>query len=159
MRYVYLAGPIGGCSESEAKDWREYVSKEISWTSEIHKTNIQGISPLRCEPVIDGKYKSSSYDDPKFGSSKAIKAKNLFDTKNTDMVLCYLPSPPEGGNYSLGTVAELAWAHALGKPTILVSKDKFILDHPVLDGCADWKLDNLDEAIELIKGILGDYAR
>ena len=43
-KYVYLAGPIAGCTEEEATEWREYVCTYFPH-------GIVGISPLRCEPL------------------------------------------------------------------------------------------------------------
>lgn len=155
-RFVYLAGPILGCTEGEAKDWREQVDYDFR-----HQTTVPGrlvaISPLRCEPAIDGAYYKGTYDDPKFGTGRAIVAKNLFDTKACDMALIYLPKPAEGRHQSYGTMMELAWAFALGKPTILVSDDPEILGHSVVTANASWILDSLDEAVDLIVGILGGY--
>ena len=43
-KYIYLAGPIAGCTEEEATSWRDYVNSMLPY-------GIVGISPLRCEPV------------------------------------------------------------------------------------------------------------
>ena len=152
-RFIYLAGPILGLTEGEAKNWRQLVDDQLR----LSGSNIVGISPLRCEPAIDGAYYKGTYDDPKFGTGRAIVAKNLFDTKTCDMALIYLPKPAEGRHQSYGTMMELAWAFALGKPTILVSDDPEILGHPVVTANASWILDSLDEAVDLIVGILGGY--
>lgn len=151
-KFVYLAGPILGCTEDDAKHWRTYVDLSFE---EGH--GITCISPLRCEPPLDGAYYKGVYADPKFGTDRAIVSKNLFDTKSCDMVLAFLPKPDPGRHQSFGTLMELAWAHALGKPTILVSDDPDILSHPVVTACASWVLPDLDSAIDLIHGILGGY--
>ena len=53
-KYIYLAGPIAGCTKEEATEWREYVCTFFPHV-------IIGISPLRCEPIEDGKrYTQSS---------------------------------------------------------------------------------------------------
>lgn len=150
MKYVYLAGPIMGCSIGEANDWRKYVDQAF------REYRIVGISPLRCEPSIDGEYKIA-YEDPKFGTARAIGSKNMFDTANCDLVLAYLPSPPPGKWPSLGTVGEIAWAHALRKPVIVVTNDPVLKQHPIINYCANWMLDTLDEAIEVCIGLLDGY--
>lgn len=147
---VYLAGPIAGCNKSEANDWRKYVAEKLA------QYNIIGISPLRCEPIIGKKYKIV-YDDPKFGSPHAIKAKNAFDVRQCDMVLAYLPAEMNAKRPSYGTVWEIGGAHFLNKSTIIVTDDKYIMQHPLLGGCADWLLDDLDEALDVCIGILGGY--
>jgi hypothetical protein len=147
---VYLAGPIVGCTDSEANDWRVYVAEKIA------KAGVRGVSPLRCEPITGEIYPASG-PDPKFGTARAIGSKNVYDVRNTDMTLAYIPTPPEGGRHSWGTMCELAGAHFINKQTILVSDDPIVLAHPVLDGMSGWVLNTLDEAIEVICGVLGGY--
>jgi len=148
--HVYLAGPILGCNKGEANDWREYVA------SLLLPHNIVGISPLRCEPLV-GEVYTLEYPDPRFGTGRAIAAKNRFDVLSCDMTLCYLPKPPEGRRQSYGTIGELFWANGADKRTILVSDDDFILNHPVLDAATNWKLDTLDQAVDVLVGVLGGY--
>lgn len=147
---VYLAGPILGCYKNEANDWRQEVAVELGIE------HILGISPLRCEPIIGEKY-GVHYTDPKFGTSRAIAAKNFFDVQNCDITLAFFPVPPPGRHQSYGTMAEIAWAHALHKPVVLVTDDPEVRDHPVLNACANWVLDSLEDGIEVCIGILGGY--
>ena len=149
---MYLAGPITGCNEGEAKDWRQYVSGELK------KHFITGISPLRCEPIIGERY-DVGHLDPKFGTARAISSKNLADVKWCDMTLAYFPAHLNQRKVSLGTVCELAWASALGKPVVLVTDDENMVKHPVINACAGWLVSTLDEGIEILTGVLGDYAR
>jgi nucleoside 2-deoxyribosyltransferase len=149
MRTVYLAGPILGCTRGEANDWRSYMSERLS------DVGIIGVSPLRCEPLIGDRY-SMEYQDPRFGVARAIAGKNRMDVKMTDMTLCFFP---RGAPFSKGTLVELAWANAYEKPTILVTPDKSITDHPVVQACANWVLSDLDEAFDVISGVLCVYSQ
>ena len=81
-KFVYLAGPIAGCNENEANDWRSFVQENLN-------RNIVGISPLRCEPISENHYTSGT--DSRFNTPKAIAAKNWYDTEACDLVLAYLP--------------------------------------------------------------------
>ncbi len=140
-----------GRTASEANDWRHIVAQQLA------RDDIRGVSPLRCEPLI-GEVYSMQYVDPKFGTARAIAAKNMFDVLHCDMTLAYLPRLIHAESpYSLGTVCELAWAKMAQKPTILVSDDPYILEHPVLGANAGWLLDNMEDAIEVIVGVLGGY--
>lgn len=152
MKYVYLAGPIAGCDEAEAKDWRAFASS-------MFLPGIVGVSPLRCEPAVSGNYAQAYPEDRKFGSNRVIAAKNMIDTKAAAFVLAYLPKPEPGRRYSFGTIIEIAWAKALGVPVILVSDDPALNEHPLVDFCCDWKLPTLEDAAEVINGILGVYGR
>ena len=167
---VYLAGPILNQTEADANDWRRMAS------SRLEKTGIRAVSPLRCEPPgVDGIY-SVGYPDPKFGTALAIGSKNLFDVRNCMMVLAYFPVQMEEQAagfdndgcpvdaelvkrpFSLGTVLEVGWAFALGKPAVIASTDARLIEHPVFKACAGWIVPELDDGLEVVEGILGGYS-
>ena len=143
---VYLAGPIGGCGKKEANDWRNDI------TTKLAEHNIKGISPLRCEPLIGRKYKKTGYDDICFGTPQAIGSKNELDVTNCSITLAYLPT------LSPGTLAEIGMAKGKHKPVIVVTALPLIKNHPVFVDWADWMLDDLDQAYDVIVGLYGDYA-
>ena len=147
---VYLAGPILGCTKTEANDWR------IDVAAKLQEHDIIGISPLRCEPLT-GQRSGVWNNDPKFGTARAIGSKNVFDVRNCDLTLAYLPKMPEGRHQSYGTICEAAWAHVLNRPVMLVTNDPGIVEHPVLNSCAGWLLETLDDAVDVSIGILGGY--
>lgn len=148
-KYVYLAGPILGCNEEEANDWRRDFCDHL-------QEGVVGISPLRCEPLHGERY-TMEYKDPRFGVPRAIAAKNMHDVQNCDIVLAFLPTPPPGRHQSFGTLIEMAWARAFGKQVILVTDDPEIRNHAVVDSCCNWVLDTLYEAADVCNGILGGY--
>lgn len=148
---VYLAGPIGGCDKLEANEWR-HVAETYLW-----QFGIRGISPLRCEPLVGARYTNAN-PDPKFGTARAIASKNLADVRMCDITLVYLPRVLNERKPSYGSICEIAWAHALGKPTILVSDDPAIVEHPVIQANAGWIVDNLHDGLEIAVGILEAYA-
>lgn len=156
-RYIYLAGPITGCTENEAKDWRQMAKDTLTHIS----PNLIGVSPLRCEPCIGETY-SSSYEDPRFGTEKAISAKNWFDTKMADMVLAYLPRVKfeEGMRESMGTILEIGWASGKDIPVITVTDEPHYIENVVLNGqCSKWVFQSFEPAFDVIEGILGVYAK
>lgn len=175
---LYLAGPIYGCTEGEAKDWRSWIAAQLPF--------MRCISPLRCEPMV-GKTYDTHYADPCFGHPKAILAKNFFDLRACDMTLAYFPKPSAiddlaeiasnlelSGDHSdderaellraikplrsIGTIGEVSWAFALRKPAIIVSDDPLIQHHPFTSLQPDWPvLPDLEHAVRLIKGLFTDY--
>lgn len=151
---VYLAGPILGCNEGEAHDWR------IAVASRLRVHNILGISPLRCEPLRTARYGFGNNDDPLFGTAKAIASKNQMDVRLCEATLAFLPRNWTGlpeWHQSYGTMQELAWAHAWGKITVTVSDDPDVFKHPVIGVSSGWMLRTLNEATELLIGLLGGY--
>jgi nucleoside 2-deoxyribosyltransferase len=152
VKYVYLAGPITGCDQGEANTWRDLVSVKL------RKHNIRGISPLRCEPLVGDRYKIE-YADPRFGTAKAIASKNFYDVQACDLLFAYMPAELNDRELSQGTLGELHWGFGLRKPTILVSDCEKIIRHPVNQAAASWILSTLDEGIDVVVGLLADYAR
>ena len=148
-KFVYLAGPILGCTKGEANDWRHQVSAALI------DHGIIAISPLRCEPLFGERYTEGSMD-PRFGTPRAISSKNRHDVQNCSITLAYLPLEM-GPNISLGTIGEIFWADAYDKQVILVSDHPKIIAHPVLDAAVDWKLGTLEEAVDVIIGVVGGY--
>jgi nucleoside 2-deoxyribosyltransferase len=147
---IYLAGPITGRTHPEANDWRDHIRHQLELAGFI------GVSPLRCEPLVGERY-GVGYEDPRFGTARAISSKNLYDVRRCDATLAYLPRELNPDWPSVGTIQELAWARALDKPTLMVSDDDRLFYHPTMDACAGWKLRTLDEALEVIVGIFSVY--
>ncbi len=57
MSFVYLSGPITGCSYGGATDWRGYVK------SQLKKYNIPSLSPLRAKDYLSKEQSiSKSYE-------------------------------------------------------------------------------------------------
>lgn len=149
MKHVYLAGPILGRTRSEANDWRD------SFSFRLRDLGIVGVSPLRCEPLVGEWYGQNEYEDPRFGTARAIASKNKLDVKMCDMTLCYFPKDMP---FSKGTCGELFWANAFEKPTILVSTVAEVVKHPVMQAASSWILPSLDDAFDVISGVLSVYA-
>ena len=148
---VYLAGPIVNCDSAEANDWRKDMILKLE------RFGLRGISPLRCEPAVNGRY-DLGYPDDRFGTARAIASKNMFDVRQCWLTLAYVPRELSSRTPPYGTISELAWARAYDKPTILVTDDDFIRGHPVINANASWLLRSLKEAEEVIVGLLSDYA-
>lgn len=150
-KYIYLAGPISGCSVKEALDWRAYVQ-------DLLPEGIVGISPLRCEPSVEGTY-SQSYDDLLFGTVGAITSKNDFDVRSCDLILAYLPDESVSLRPSYGTMFEIAWALELRKPVIIVSDNEFLVNNALVKFKVPWILPDLKSAVTLIRGLMDDYTK
>lgn len=148
---VYLAGPILGCTHGEANDWRQFVSDRLK------PHGIVAISPLRCEPLIGTVYQAGYEGDKKFGTAKAIGGKNFFDMRACTMALASFPARSPGQELSAGTLIEVGGLKMLNKPVAIVTEDPFVAAHPVANYCADWMLDSLGDAIDLIIGLLAGY--
>ena len=152
-KYIYLAGPIAGLTEVEATEWRGWVKERLPY-------GIVGISPLRCEPLKEGMvYTDDGATDPMWSDARAINTKNWLDTESSDLVLAYLPKEMNDRRPSIGTIIEIGWSIGLRKPLIVVSDDEYLMEHPLIQRNASWRLENLEDAVEVITGLFGDYVR
>ena len=152
-KYIYLAGPIAGCTQEEATEWRDDVQKSLPH-------GIIGISPLRCEPLKEGmRFTEDGATEKMWSDPRAIATKNWLDTESCDLVLAYLPKELNDRRPSYGTTIEIGWAIGLRKPLIVVSDDVQYMEHPLIRCNASWRLDNLPDAVEVITGLFGDYVR
>ena len=154
-KYVYLGGPIAGHTSESAKWWREDLQNHFK------STNIRMISPLRCEPEIgEGEVYDAEGIAAKdcicFGSDKAIHAKNMLDVKSCDlMIACMFAEQIK--SISLGTMLEIGWASALGKPIILITDDDRLKKHPVVKESVNWIVPTLEDAQLIVYGLFNDY--
>lgn len=150
MRSVYLAGPILHLGLAEANNWRFLAQQTLADHGHA------GISPLRDEPIVGKTYGSGSSDDPRH-SGRGILEKNLFDLRNCDVVLAYLPKPPAGRHQSFGTLGEIFAARTIGKPVILATTDPDVIEHYVLLACAGWIVNTPAEGVDIALGLLNQY--
>ena len=137
-KFVYLAGPIEGCDADEITYWRKMCHQGFT-------DFIIGINPYRVETDSNTKE-----------ARKRIVMKNYMDTKNCDLILAYLPKEINARRPSYGTTFEIAWGYSMQKPVVIVSNDPQVHNHPLMDmaGALFW---NLDEAIDYINVLLGEY--
>ncbi len=148
-KYIYLAGPVTGHLEKDAKQWRDTVKALLL-------PGIIGINPLRGEGSPSGE-RYLPTDKSKLRNSKAIAAKNYYDTNNCDLVLAYLPKSYNAVRTSYGTIFELGWATGSQTPTILVTDDPTLTEHPLIDAKVNWVVETLEDAAEIINTLFGEY--
>ena len=146
--YIYLAGPVTGEDEMGAIDWRNMLDAHLSDMC----PDFVAVSPLRCEPPGDDGMYPTEDDWP---TAMAITAKNLLDVRRCDVVFAYLP------RLSIGTLQEIGWAVGMGKPVIVLSSLKEVLEHPVLRATVPFlfniNVKGYQHATEPIRGLFEVY--
>ncbi len=151
--WVYLSGPILGFTYEEARHgWRQYVQENVA-------SGIRVLSPMRHEGHMSehvGPLDDAAFDmaDSFFTGDKFIVAKDLLDIRRCDVVLVNFLNVGPGGRPSLGTVSEMGMAYALNKPIVTVMEADNIHRHPFVTETSAVVLDNLDDAIFAINGLL-----
>lgn len=128
---VYLAGPINGCTDDEANDWREKFIDLLADQMDVFGV----LDPMRRD-----------YRGEEDGSVDEIVDGDKEDIRHCDIFLAYCWQP------SWGTAMEMFYAHILGRLIILIMPDGVKVS-PWLRYHADHIVRTLDEAAELIRGL------
>jgi nucleoside 2-deoxyribosyltransferase len=149
---VYLAGPISGLHFNECTDWREYAIKSLA------QVGIKGLSPMRCKDYLESLERplSSHGRDYEhlgvFSASRSIMTRDRFDATRCDVVLANLAGAKIP---SIGTVMEIAWADLSRIPVVCaIEKDGNPHEHMMISEAIGFRVQTLDQAIEVVKGIL-----
>lgn len=149
---VYLAGPITGQTLAGANDWRT-VAKEY-----LADHGINAVSPLRGKDYlnslvgVDGAY-GMEYKEHPMSTAHGITARDWWDCRRADMVFVNLLLA--GEKVSIGTVMEVAWAHAAGRYVLVVMEQGSVHDYAMLREAANLVIPDFDEALHLVPTILG----
>lgn len=125
---VYLAGPINGCTDKEAKGWRAYVSELLAPAGVV---------------VFDPMVRDYRGRELEPGIAVQIVEQDKADIHAVDTVLVCFEKP------SVGTSMEVLYAWGIGKGVIIVNLSKNPLS-PWLLYHSDVQVESLEEAVELI---------
>jgi len=152
MKQVYLAGPITGLDYAGATDWREYAIKYL------HDVGIQGLSPMR------GKAYLANLGSPISGHGReylhmgvlsrpeSVLTRDYFDCTRSDVVLVNLLGAKQ---ISVGTVMEIAFAHAARVPIVCAIEPTGNLhEHMMVNQAIGFRVTTLDEALDIAASIL-----
>lgn len=143
--YVYLAGPITGCSYEEATEWRAYVTEKLERYARL-------LSPMRDKDFLIMEQNIEDHCEEWFTSTvRGIRTRDQFDVMRADVILANLLHAKKP---SIGTVCEIAWAHLLQKPIVLVMEDGNPHDHGFIRDMANFIVDDLDRAIQIVRNFV-----
>lgn len=161
---VYLAGPITGLSYDDATNWRT-VAKE-----HLGRSGIKAVSPLRAKVYLrDLTNIEDSYDDEQvaelasdqaaltnMSTPRGITSRDRFDCLNCSVILANLSGATE--RVSIGTAMEIAWADANRIPAVVIMEEEGNPhDHAMINECTAFRVKTLEEGLEVVRAILGDY--
>lgn len=144
---VYLAGPITGASYDTATEWRSLISKMLP-------EFIQSVSPMRGKNHLSTETSiRAEYYGHVLSSSRGIMTRDYNDVQRCDALLVNLLGTKR---VSIGTAMEVAWAYMARKPVVLVIEDcDNVHDHPMICEAAGFRVDNLEDAADVLASILG----
>jgi len=144
---VYLGGAISGLTYDQGQDWREFV------VSLLAGRGIEGFSPLRAKGYLRSKgVIEQGYEDTPLSTDHGITTRDRWDVQTADAVLFNLLGAKR---VSIGTMIEYGWADARRIPIITcIEPTGNIHDHPMLREITGFRVDNLQDAVELLDRIL-----
>lgn len=145
MNNVYLVGPITGLSYGEATDWRDYAIRRLD------DSNIKGVSPMRCkEYLMQEKIIADEYTQKVMSCAKGITARDRWDCHRCDAILANFLGATK---VSIGSILELAWADAAGKPIVLVMEPDNVHQHAMVNEICSFKVSTLDEGLAVVEAL------
>lgn len=149
MRHmVYLAGPITGLAWDGATSWRDLAIERLA------DNGIRGLSPLRGKHYLGRELSiADKYDQHVLSTAKAITTRDRWDCTRADLVIANFIDTER---VSIGSVMEIAWADAARVPVILVMEDGNIHDHAMVREVSGFRVETIDEAIDIAISILGE---
>lgn len=126
MTSIYLCGPINGCTDTECKDWREFVKSQ--WGGPT-------IDPMRRD-----------YRGKEDESVREIVELDKIDVTNADVILVNYDRP------SVGTSMEVLYAWERGKLIVVVAPEGARIS-PWLRYHSHAIVHSFDEAMAAIKAV------
>ena len=153
---IYLAGPISGLTFDGCTGWREYVAKEFQQLNEANpRKRLIAASPMRAKEYLKkvGVIEQGNHVHGMLSGGPAITCRDHYDCLTCDILFVNLLGATR---VSIGTMFEIAWAHAYKKPIVLVMESPMkgnIHEHDMLTQMAAFRCDDIDDAIHIVDAI------
>lgn len=145
---VYTAGPITGVSYSGCTEWRDQLRDQLD-------KSILTLSPMRGKQFIEersrGGVVAMAYEASALASVKGINTRDFFDCQRADAIFVNFLGAEK---VSIGTVMEIAWARAFGKPVVCVMEKNNVHNHSMLNYACGYIVETLEEGVEVLHSLL-----
>jgi len=144
---VYLGGIISGLAFQAANNWRDIAQKKLG------VYGIAGASPLRGKDHLEDEtvLHKMGYEKNPLSSKRGITTRDRWDVMTCDLMIMNLLGAKTP---SIGCSMEIAWADILRKPVVCIMEPGNVHEHAMLLECIQYRVDTLDEAIEVARKVL-----
>lgn len=141
--YVYLGGPITGQTFGRANDWRLHFADTLS------KMKRLGTMDWKCFNPLHGKeqYDTGGPLPDAFDGDVEVADEDFDYILRSDVVVANFAVAEQ---VSIGTCVELGFAHAHGKPIIVVTGADELHDHLFIRRVATYRVDNVHGALKIL---------
>jgi nucleoside 2-deoxyribosyltransferase len=145
---IYLAGSITGLSYDDVVDYFLFTKQELeSYGYEVFHP-MTGKGYLRNEV----EFKAVGYDSHSpVSTNHGIVERDRWMVQTADILLVNLTN---GDRVSIGSMFELAWAHHMGKHSIVIMPDTGVHQHCFVLEAADIILPTMDQALEYLHKLI-----
>lgn len=144
-RTIYICIPISGHN-------RDFIVKRLNSIKSRLFMHYNVLMPMHdvnhMRTDID---KRSEYNGSPVATNKAIVRRDSWMIGQSDVILSLFINAPDYA--SIGSIAELSWAHKAGKHTVIVLDENNIHNHPFVTQQADIQFQTEKEAIEYLISI------
>jgi nucleoside 2-deoxyribosyltransferase len=136
-QYVYLSGPMGGCTFKEMTDWRAEAEEKLN------SATLKCLLPTRS--FLEG-FAPEETD-------KWINRRDFFDCVRSQCLLVNLKGMK---TLSIGTIMEIAWAYQKQIHVVVIGEPGGPQNHPMLKDSITHEVRTLDEGIAAVKELLSE---
>jgi nucleoside 2-deoxyribosyltransferase len=146
MKKIYLAGPISGLTYEGSEEWRDEFRRKID-------PRIEAFSPLRGKEYLTLRGPlEGSYNDFPLSTDAGITARDRYDCMGADLIVFNMLGAKR---VSIGTMIEFGWCDAARNPAIVImEKEGNVHDYPMVRQISQFRVDNLEDAINIANIIL-----
>lgn len=136
-QFVYLSGPMGGCTFEEMTEWRTYAANKLD-----SKT-------LKCLLPTRSFTKESTPKE----TDKWVNRRDYFDCVRAQALLVNFQGMK---TLSIGTIMEIAWAYQKQIHIVAVCDPEGPQNHPMVKDSLTHEVYNMDEGIAAVKELLSE---
>jgi nucleoside 2-deoxyribosyltransferase len=148
MFNLYMARPITGCTADEVFEYYENARQVLRVHYRV-LSPMTGKEHLRTERL----FKAEGYRNP-VSTNHAIIERDRWMVQQSDIVLVDLSKAKQ---VSIGCMMELAWAHQLGKHSIVVMEEGSPHWHAFVLEAADIVMPAIEEALDYLVSLAWVY--
>jgi hypothetical protein len=147
---IYLCGPITGHADEAIRSWRARAIKRLSPLGEV----IDPASARYDSDVAFLKKESSSEALDRLRHGLLVVRRNRNLIRSCDVLLANFLGA--GSKASIGSIGEICWAEAFGKPVFIV-RERFgnVHDHAMLNAIASRIVHTLEDSFKSIEESAG----
>lgn len=140
---VYLAGYIHDAKIEECIAWRRKIRDYYDNWKGKERYPITWLDPLNGKDLTTIRDSGLNCSFP----SNAMIHRDFKCVADSDLLIANLDTFGES-RPPVGTICECAWAWQMRKPLVLITDERYYIDHPFMTYFASWIVKDVNELIE-----------